>query len=235
VDTNRIIAAAETQAGAATKIAGAARSFSTSADKIRAETANAVTELKREANVSEKAVTEASQNAKKTLDASISASKLDQRPWIGGRGATIIQFKPTDRFQAQIIFVNTGKTPALNVRFCRRLFVSARGELGGPWDYQYPGAPCSDIGALPPQSPFIMEATDDPSYFVEKQYKEIMDGTSFLYVWGYVAYWDTSFVPTPATHVGDALPVHWTRFCFEYDRLTSQFGLCQDKEANIMN
>jgi hypothetical protein len=121
----KLIDAANIQACAAQKIADAsdrnaeaAKSFSTTADKIRGETARAVGELKRAANDSETAMKENSRNAQNVLNTSIEASKLDQRAWFGISDFEILQYDPNDTtkpFRMQIVFRNSGKTPARQI------------------------------------------------------------------------------------------------------------------------
>lgn len=103
--TQQLIDAAKIQAGAAQKIAdasdrnaAAAESFSTSAKEIREQTEKATLELRRSANDSEQA-----------LQASIDASRLDQRAWVGITKQAVNE----TIFDAEI--TNIGKTPAFNV------------------------------------------------------------------------------------------------------------------------
>src|ERR1035437_6030847 len=118
LQTDKLINAAQAEASAARKNADAAASFSTSADKIREETSHAVDQLRRAAKDSETAMRESSRNAQNALNASIEASKLDKRAWFGISETEVLQYDPSDPakpFRFQILFQNTGKTPARQV------------------------------------------------------------------------------------------------------------------------
>jgi hypothetical protein len=86
--TQQLIDYAQSQARAAQEIAAASDKSAAAADRfamiaegIKTNTANAVTQLRRTATDSETAIAKASENAQKALDASIEASRVDQRAW----------------------------------------------------------------------------------------------------------------------------------------------------------
>jgi hypothetical protein len=239
LQTDKIIRAAQDQASAAQKIADAsdrnavaAKSFSASADKINRETAKAVLELRRSADDAENASAQSSQNAQRVLDATIEATRLEQRPWLAAHDGGINNFKLNEPFRATVVIWNTGKTPALYVKACTQL-MEANVDLDGPMDYSYPGPGVNwhDIGALPPQTPLTFTETDEPDHHVGRTFDEIIGGTKFLFIWGQLIYLDSSGKPISINN----LQRHVTRFCWEYDRLTKQFGLCRDSDANTMN
>jgi hypothetical protein len=61
---------------------------------------------------------ENSRNAQNALNASIEASELDQRAWLGLSDHEILQYDPSDTtkpFRMQVFFRNSGKTPARQV------------------------------------------------------------------------------------------------------------------------
>jgi hypothetical protein len=120
-DTSDISQAAQDQVDAADEISDAADSFSETADKIRNDTNRAVDQLKRAADDSEKAIAKSSANAKASLDASIEASRLDQRAWVSLVFPVELldtkQIGPYVPFRFKIKFKNTGKTPAIKISY----------------------------------------------------------------------------------------------------------------------
>ncbi|HXM20748.1 MAG TPA: hypothetical protein VN948_05745 [Terriglobales bacterium] len=108
---DKLIQAANLQASAAAQNAAAAANFATSADGINAQTKLAVDKFERMAKASENSISTIQITAKSALDASIEASRLDQRAWVGietfGMDAT--------SHKIVVVFKNTGKTPAIHV------------------------------------------------------------------------------------------------------------------------
>jgi hypothetical protein len=238
-DTHTLAVAAGKQAdhtqaiaGAAGDISRASDSFSKSVATIQSQTEKAVSELKRAADDSEKAMKIASESARKALDATIEAARLEERPWLAAHDGGIVNFS-NESFKAKVVLWNTGKTPALRAKVCKQLVPSIV-DLDGPVDYEFRGAVCDDIGALPPQTPLTLTITDDPAHNIGAIYSEITGGKNFLFIWGQVIYFEPMPRPlTPAT--AKELRMHGTRFCFEYDRFVKQFGLCREADANTMN
>lgn len=121
-DTQKLIDAAGKQADAAKKSAEAAVAFALSGEGINTQTKLAVDKFDRMAKASENSIKTAQSASQRALDASIAASRLDQRAWISllmqsvsfktkiineGHGIQI------DRIGLPLI--NTGKSPALNI------------------------------------------------------------------------------------------------------------------------
>jgi hypothetical protein len=116
VQTDKLIAAANIQAGAATQnvvsaqqSAQAATDFAVQAAGINTQTEAAVRQFQRIAKDSEKA-----------LEANIEASRLDQRPWVGLQavqciGCTTAADRSLSVQDLVGVIVNTGKTPALEM------------------------------------------------------------------------------------------------------------------------
>jgi hypothetical protein len=237
-DTHILAGAAKTQAEKTTALAayagqigGSADKFSVSADQIKQETSNAVTQLRRSADDTEKGIERSSKNAQRSLDASIEAARLDQRPWLAENSLSIVTFAKDETFKAVITFMNTGKTPASHVKICKQL-IPANFDVDGPSDDRMLGAVCDSIGALPPQLPFVLTATDDPGHYMGALYDDIMAGRKFLFIWGKIIYFTSSARPWTISNPPEG---HQTSFCFEFDRFTKQFGFCRDSSANEMN
>lgn len=231
--TQQLIDAANIQACAAQKIADAslrnataAEKFSGSADKIREETTHAVDELKRAANDSETAMRENSRNAQNALNTSIEASRLDQRAWFGISDFEILQFDPNDPkkpFRFQIVFMNTGKTPARQIN-AQGLFQMYASRFEGPSDADwkaflgYFGDAKERYSAAPnAKRKMIIDTSATPltNAFINSNSAAIRNRTGFLYYFGQVTYTDIDDRP------------HITKFClFLADLDTKQFAYC---------
>jgi len=232
--TDKLIQAANTQAIAAQNIstasdrnAVAAEQFSRSADQIREQTEKAVRELNRAAKDSENAITQGSANAQRALNASINATLLDQRAWVGA-AARLTRFD-SKGIEAKIVLQNTGKTPAIDVMTGYSGFVTLPDEEDGYG--------CDFIskrtiaGPIPPQIPVIVPQIADSDSGVVKNYQAIYEGKKFLYIYGCVIYWD---IRGPIdTQTQQAIQPHTTSFCFVYDKDIKDIGLC--KRGNFMN
>jgi len=117
--TEEIAQAAQDQVDAANEISDAADSFSDTADKIREDTSKAVSELKRQAN-----------NSQKALSDSILQANLDRRPWVGLQLLQCNNCKTDEDGNLIIgdlsaVLVNTGKTPAVEM-VIKYIFENAR-------------------------------------------------------------------------------------------------------------
>ena len=106
VQTEKIIAAAN-------KNAGAAMSFSTSASAISAGISDAVTKLQTQAEKMEAARVTAEEDSRRALDAAVNNSHQEQRAWVGAQSANITDpIETGKRIRFQVSFSNSGKTPA---------------------------------------------------------------------------------------------------------------------------
>jgi hypothetical protein len=231
--TQQLIDAANIQACAAQKIADAslrnataAEKFSGSADKISEETTRAVGELKRAANGSETAMRENSRNAQSALNTSIEASRLDQRAWFGIYDFEILQFDPNDQtkpLRFQIVFMNTGKTPARQIN-AQGLFQMYAAKFEGPseadWNafLGYFTAAKERYSAAPnAKRKMIVDVSATPltNNFIINNYTAIKNRTGFLYYFGQATYADIDNRP------------HTTKFClFLADLDTKQLAYC---------
>src|SRR6266849_1033448 len=106
--TDKLVQYAQTQSGAATKMATASEKFSTTSE-------TAVTEFKKAAAESTKAAKEGVASTKTSIENSQEAFRDDQRAWVGVGDVTVLQFDE-NKLKVQINLSNSGKTPALKVR-----------------------------------------------------------------------------------------------------------------------
>jgi cell division protein FtsL len=111
-DTHTLAEAAKTQSEKMSNMADAA-------DKIRDAAQNMVTQEQRIADNAQKAMDASNRQSKAALDASIGASRLDQRAWVGVVDAATEGGKVEgDGFgftSISIVIRNSGKTPALKM------------------------------------------------------------------------------------------------------------------------
>jgi len=98
--------------------------MSTAADKIRQAADGMVTQEQRIAENSQKAMDASNKQSRVALDATIAASRLDQRAWVGFLDATPGEFSETAGVPINVTFVNSGRTPARNVQFSSGYIVS---------------------------------------------------------------------------------------------------------------
>jgi hypothetical protein len=104
-DTERIRNATEKQACAANKNAHAARDFANTAALINHGIEDAVAKLDAQAK-----------NSAASIKATQDAMRLDQRAWLGVKDTTLKSFKVGAPIEAQVLILNSGKTPALQIR-----------------------------------------------------------------------------------------------------------------------
>jgi hypothetical protein len=102
--TEEIAQAAQDQVDAANEISGAADSFSDTAE-------TAVDKFDQMAKASKESIRVTQETAKKALDSSIEASRLDQRAWVG------IESVDVKNGRIRVGIKNTGKTPAIHIAF----------------------------------------------------------------------------------------------------------------------
>jgi len=71
------------------------------------------TQDQRIADNSKRSVDASNRQSKAVPDATIAASRLDQRAWLGISNVRIVQFEKDKPFKINVDFKNTGKTPSL--------------------------------------------------------------------------------------------------------------------------
>jgi hypothetical protein len=222
-DTHELAAQAKDQTESTKDIADRALTQATATNELARQ-------AKRSADSSERAINEASRHAQEALDESIKAYVLDQRPWIGVYEAPIIHWDK-DGFRMQVVFENSGKTPAIKIiNLGNTAFVSPV-EIDGCDNVppQHKG-----LGALAPHAVLKLIEQDTPQHpdyggSIYKSYDEIMNGTKYLYVCGILFYSDTRGLigsnGKPYT-LTDKPKFLTTTFCLEYDRSVNAFGRC---------
>jgi hypothetical protein len=161
-----------------------------------------------------KAMEDSVAQAKSGLDASIAASRTDQRAWIDMIIYPPPNFQEDKPFTTAAEMKNLGKTPARNIMF----------------GYFFEGIPPTKnpifddsrlkfihAGLLPPQGPSLLpvEITpEQPNELLGKpRYEAIRKGELVVYFWGLINYDDVF-----GFH-------HWLKFCYIYNAAHQRFNL----------
>lgn len=189
--TDKLITAAQTQAGAATQISGAADDFKDSAYWMEQHMDDA-------ANAMQDSVDTADRNTKTTIRNAQDALHLDQRAWVG---MTHMELQPAQPIAADtdVLFTafitNSGKTPALIVK--SKIHWKGIGP-GGPLVAAPMSTPQGYV-VLFPGTP--LSVSTDPIRLTHDELEILKTGTIVFKVWGEITYQDISNRP------------HWTHFC----------------------
>jgi uncharacterized protein YukE len=199
--TDKLVDYAKVQANASSDQGDAAQQFSDTTEDINSRLSEAVDQLQA-----------ANRQTKAGLNASAEATRLDQRAWFGISDFETLQFDPDDStkpFRMQIVFHNSGKTPARQINQLGMLRFYAS-EFSGPTDTdwkeflgdftkskeRYVAAPNAARKAIFDSS--MDKPTND---YLLRNYAAIKGGTLVLYYFGQATYIDVNDRP------------HTTRFC----------------------
>lgn len=197
---------------AADRIGGAADRFSGSAAHINEGIGNAVIKLQAQAEKMDTARQSSETNSQKALDASIQASRLDERPWIVGNGLSLSSEPEEGKMPTVTITLrNTGKTPALN------MFPASHPSISDnclPWNETKLPAPKS-IGILAPGQTGLSFATD-PLTYMKLPIDAYNAGINKYCVRAKVLYTDADKIQ------------HWSTICMSHThgRPLDQFDYC---------
>jgi hypothetical protein len=205
-DTHALAQAADTQAKKMTDM-------STAADKIRQAADNMVTEDQRIADNAQKAMDASNKQSKTSLDATIAASSLDQRAWVGIGQFRVVQFDK-DNFKVDIEIRNSGKTPALDVSEFTAYGWNVSIE-SGPRDGWFINRPLVPAEAIPPEGTHAIHLGIG-SEVIGPIYEGLKSKANRIYIFGKINYSDIS------RKVGGS-----TDFClFLADPDKSELGFC---------
>ena len=185
--TQKLIDAANIQACAAAR-------FAASASGINQHTDDAVGQFRRLADDTEKNI----KNAQATF-------RDEQRAWVGADNVTNIVIKENEIPSFSVQIKNTGKTPALHLRFVTS---GTSQPAGQKINFEYPGlAPGPQIASnfvLQPESTYGLGVGGQPSIAPLKrhQVEVVSSGENWFWVYGKITYEDVSG------------RTHHTKFCF---------------------
>jgi hypothetical protein len=153
--------------------------------------------------------------ANNSFNATVEQSHLDQRAWVSvGAVHTINQYGMTlpapevgQPLMVRVTFVNTGRTPAINMRW------ACKDEQTAGKEPRFPSYDYTPAETIPPNGTRICDKIVSSNFSSEEK-TEIANGKKWFYLHGQVNYDDIFGRP------------HWMRYCFF---LTSggAYGICQ--------
>ncbi len=183
--TEKLITAANTQAGAATSISSSAGEFTKSSNAMKDKLGEAVTDFKQAADQSAKASQTAADTAQRNIKNAQDSFRDDQRAWVGLQNFSLTSFE-SDKIVLSMTAVNSGKTPALSLYTGNKISVKAF-RIVGP-DPQMVVFDWSSGTAIPPQGKYDFEITVPVN--ILWYYSQIKEGKRFIYVLGDIKYDD---------------------------------------------
>jgi hypothetical protein len=229
-DTQKLITAAQTQAVAASDQADAAQQFSDTTEDINGDINGAVDQLQAAAD-----------NARASIEATQDAMRLDQRAWVATSGIAStpkLEVKNGRDFLIQIVFRNTGKTPARKSTFLTFWDLVPKGTKptlavrGVPSISQVLVAPNAEYrkDIKPFQEPFdainnLSTMKPEEKEAAKRMFiEQFTSRTMVLYVHGRADYRDIFGCP------------HWTTFCsyleFDADQAASMTVCSEHNETD---
>ena len=140
--------------------------------------------------------------ASQTLINSENTFKDEQRAWVGALGATDIVVKENEPISFRVVVTNSGKTPALHLRFLTGSRGAAKGQR---IKFVYDPVPKDQIVSdfvLQPGSQYLLPSGDPKSLPNKAAVGEITSGAFRVYIFGRMTYEDVS------------KRSHHTKFCF---------------------
>jgi len=119
---------------------------------------------------------------------SVQNMHVDQRAWISAKQPHIVAFSEGNPFQLTVPFLNTGKTPALNVEEAISWEVPDKSKtMSKPTKEMISALAFVFYGALGPQDRAQMQVVNND---VTKFYSAVQSRQAFLYFYGEVRYGD---------------------------------------------
>lgn len=176
-DTHTLAEAAKTQAEKTSGMADAA-------DKIRKAADDMVAQESRLATNSQNAIEASNHQSKASLEATIAASRLEERAWVGIRDVRLVRFDKDKSLKVDVEVRNTGKTPALSVQLGSgwATDMASTGPAANWFNYSFRPAE-----SIPPEGDHIIHI-EVPSNVITPLYDVIMIRPQFLFVMGTVRY-----------------------------------------------
>jgi hypothetical protein len=184
--TDKLVNYSKVQANAASDQADAAQQFSDTSEDINNRISDAVDQLQ-----------DAASNAKAGIQATQDAMRLDQRAWVGVKG---MEGTPqlNQPWQPHVVFTNTGRTPAKNVR----MWCTLEPEyLGTPFKFTKSALGNQRTLIVPNQEPYCQMEATPAAKMDQPTLDSLNSGKLAVAVYGLVTYDDV---------FGDS---HWLTFC----------------------
>jgi hypothetical protein len=225
--TDQLIGTAKMSVLAAEQNAGAASSFSDSAQRINSSINNATAKLQMQVDNMYESQISSEQESARSLQATIDNFHQEQRAWVGVQGTSDSKgFTEKDTWQIVIVFFNSGRTPAKNVQTSVE-YITSPVPISGPSPQQIRLLTFRPAQSIAPQG-FYRQSIGRASgaentsadqlagkQVLVSQYHAIKSKQLFLYYFGILKYDDT---------VGHS---HETQFCiYLSDPDTKETGIC---------
>lgn len=147
----------------------------------------------------------------KSFGATVQQFRQDQRAWLGLADFSVTQFNDKDPFKMRLVFVNTGKTPAIHSEKVIAFQIPSK-PFRVAEDLTIPQNALEPAGSIPPQGHFGVDINNTA---VPQFYDGLNNGNSFLYFFGEMRYRDVY-----------SQTVHRSTFCVVYDRVLHEMGFC---------
>lgn len=165
---------------------------------------------KKQVEIADAALRSTIRQSQAALNASIAASRTDQRAWIGVLGYSDLNITAGAMIRMRVMISNSGKTPALKVK------TNITGKLIRPDERFVPtyAAPYNveSASVIQPGASAGMVAIGDP--FTATDVGMINDRRLIFYMYGKIRYEDIFKIE------------HLTTFCGYYDPMTTSFTAC---------
>jgi hypothetical protein len=220
--TDQLISAAKISAYSASESLQASRNFADSARSINEGVRNAVTELNRQAEITEHARETSASFSQQSLQATIDNFHEDQRAWVGiaGNGHISTSIVDGSPLKVHIDFQNFGKTPAFNERGIAKILTHPNSVPLPSFDTYSLVEASAPITLMPGVSAGVTIETNTPSaegnvIIMDKTMITSIDGGAMeVYLYGSQWYDDAFKKP------------HRTDFCLIYLPRTRGWGSC---------
>lgn len=186
-DTHLLAQAADTQA----KKMG---NMSDAADKIRDAAQGMVTQEQRLADNAKQSLDANNKQSGAVLGQTISASRLDQRAWIGIETSVVAQFDETKPLKISLTYFNSGKSPARKVRSSGGYRLT-RDSIDGPLpeDVRNLVLALKPATAIPPQGRYMVTVpNDDSKNPLRNEFAALKSRIAHVYFFGEIQYEDIS-------------------------------------------
>jgi hypothetical protein len=183
------------------RLAEAAKKQADKAETISENIKKTAEQMQRSVAQAELSARQSGMQAQRALDASISAFRIDQRPWALPQAFTLsAEPEVAKQFTVQIAVANSGKTPAMDViphsqsgLIYSCSMMPPMPELADPKDVK-------SIGILPPGQSGITYTTDPFSQITQPEVTSYTNGMTRVVVQGLIRYTDEFHTK------------HWTKF-----------------------
>lgn len=159
--------------------------LSTSLKENRDALTKSLDAIKRDADASLRA---SLAQGKEALDASIAASRLDQRAWVGFVESNNLVFKVGSKATVNHVFTNTGKTPGIDLKGRVDSVALPSGEEFAPIYHPLSSGP--SISIIMPNQRQDFRADSSSTVWIQVNSDSVASGSTIVYFFGELCYRD---------------------------------------------